>query len=164
MAHEILTVRNIEQQAAFLELDGQISDGFWENVRPFDHYKPWCKAAVVVASPGTGHKDLGRNFWAARDNYNFTAKALLDVVGLRMLGLVRIARALGIEAARDFEFLVGCDGQLQDSKDANALVGPGGKYNPVDVLGALACTDYTLRDLRRDLNDLKVIIKNGNGR
>lgn len=159
MATPILTVRNIEQQAAFLELDGQISDGMWENARPFDHYKPWCNATVVVASPGTGDRDLGRNFWAARDNYNFSSKALLDVVGLRMLGYVRIARRLGIEAARDFEHKIDCNGSLYDDKDTNALIGPGGKYNEAVVRGALHDSNYTMRDLRRALNDLKQIVK-----
>lgn len=62
----ILNVRNIEQAAAFLELDGQLSDGMWENTKPYDHWKPWCDAAVVIEP-----NNVGRNFFAPKDNYNF---------------------------------------------------------------------------------------------
>lgn len=152
----ILTVRNVEQAAAWIELDGQISDGQWENVRPYDHYKVWCDAEVKVA---VGDEKLGRNFYAMKDNYNFSEKSLLDVVGLRMLGIVRIARRLGLDAAKDFEFKVDCDGQLVDNKDVAALVGPGGKYSLTEVLAALNDDSYKMRDLRRDLNDLKQIVR-----
>lgn len=64
------------------ELRGQLSDGYWENARNAGgtpHWRPWCDAKAVVdpANPG-------RDFFAAREAYNFTAPDLLDVVGDRM--------------------------------------------------------------------------------
>lgn len=148
-----LTVRNIEQAAAWLELDGQLSDGFWENARPGDHWRPWCEAEIVVGD------DVGRDFAASRVNYDFAAKALLDVVGKRMLGLVRIARAHGIGAASALEFAVACeDGMLEDSVyTAPKLKAAGITYE--QAMHALADTSYTMSLLRRDLNDLKAIVR-----
>src|SRR5476649_430202 len=108
MVKETLTVRNIEQAAAWLELDGQISDGFWENATPHDHYKPWCNAMVRVANTGEPIEVLGRNFYARKDNYNFTSPELLDVVGKRMLATVRIARRFGLEVASILEHVSSC--------------------------------------------------------
>ena len=30
------------------EITGQLSDGRWENTRPYDHWKFWCNAEVIV--------------------------------------------------------------------------------------------------------------------
>ena len=162
MTIKTLAVRNIEQQALFLELDGQLSDGFWENAKPYDHYKPWCEAKVVVDPT-----NVGRNFWAQKKNYNFSAKALLDVVGLRMLATVRIARAFGYEVASILEFAAGCDGKIHahymDSSAvffsrAAAVAGYDTEQFVAMLHLAVADNSYTMRDMRRDLNDLKTVV------
>lgn len=163
MTAPTLRVRNIEQAAAWLELDGQLSDGFWENSRPYDHWRPWCDAKIVIDP-----KNVGRNFYASKSNYNFTAKELIDVVGLRMLAIVRIARALGLDVAAQLEHAPDCvDGRIDWSaswnqdravKIAEVLgIYPIEVKNRVDI--ALADESYTMTDLRRDLNDLKTIVK-----
>ena len=86
MAREygVLTVRNQAQKILFdEEMSGQISDGMWENTRPYDHWEPWCAAEVVVG------ENVGRNFYAKKDNYNLNNKELLDIVGDRMLEAVQ---------------------------------------------------------------------------
>jgi hypothetical protein len=75
-----LNVRNEAQKVLMEELDGQISDGMWENARPMDHWIVWCDAEVVVDPT-----NVGRDFYAMKDNYNLTSKDLLDVVGDRMI-------------------------------------------------------------------------------
>lgn len=76
-----LNVRNQAQKILLeKELQGQISDGYWENASPHDHWKPWCNCDVVV-----NPENLGRTFWARKDNYNLNNKDLLDIVGDRML-------------------------------------------------------------------------------
>jgi hypothetical protein len=75
-----LNVRNEAQKVLMEELDGQISDGMWENARPYDHWKVWCEARVVVDPT-----NVGRDFWAMKDNYNLTSRLLLEVVGDRMI-------------------------------------------------------------------------------
>lgn len=87
MSDGILRVRNVAQKVLWEEeLSGQISDGHWENSGPNDHWQPWCNATIVVDPD-----HVGRNFWARRESYNFTAKDLLDVVGERMVEAVRLA-------------------------------------------------------------------------
>lgn len=80
------TLRTTVQCALFQqELKGQLSDGYWENSRPFDHWKPWCSATVRVG------RRVGRNFHVAKDNYAFDNRDLLDWVGDRMLTIARKA-------------------------------------------------------------------------
>ena len=79
-----LAVRNEAQRILFVEeIAGQISDGAWENARPFDHWIVWCDADVIVDPD-----NVGRDFYARKDNYGITRKDLLDIVGERMLGSV----------------------------------------------------------------------------
>lgn len=63
------------------ELIGQLSDGNWENSRPYEHWKRPCRAEVAVASPST---QLGPNFTPAR-KYNFKAVYSNETVRARML-------------------------------------------------------------------------------
>lgn len=168
-----LVVRNIEQAAAWLELDGQLSDGFWENDRPYDHWEPWCAATVVVADPG---QPVGRDFMARRTAYNFTSPELVDVVGLRMLALVRIARHVQpstgyvkslkprarLAIAQILEHAPECEtGRIdwtQNWNDKSAQLATYG-VTPADVDKALADESYGMVDLVKDLRDLKAIVK-----
>ena len=82
-----LAFRNQAQKVLFdEELRGQISDGFWENAGPWEHWKPWTSMDLhVIVDPD----NVGRDFHARKDNYNLAAKALLDIVGERMVDAVR---------------------------------------------------------------------------
>ncbi len=78
---------NKVQAALFqFKLLGQISDGYWENSRPYDHYKAFSKVEIVVdpANPGM------TNIWPKR-SYNFAAPDLVDVVGSRMVNIANLA-------------------------------------------------------------------------
>ncbi len=65
------------------ELQGQISDGKWENT-PGNPWEDWTSAKVIVDP-----RNPGRNFFTTKDNYQLNAKDLLDVVGDRMIEDVR---------------------------------------------------------------------------
>lgn len=79
-----IRVRNRAQKILLEgELQGQISDGLWENT-PGNPWSDWSNADVVVDPD-----HLGRNFYTRKDNYQLNAKALLDVVGDRMVESVR---------------------------------------------------------------------------
>lgn len=65
------------------ELQGQISDGQWENASN-NPWQDWSNAKVVVDP-----RNPGRNFNTRKDNYNLNSKALLDVVGDRMVDDVK---------------------------------------------------------------------------
>lgn len=76
-----LRLRNNIQKALFEEeLRGQLSDGYWENAGPREHWKPWCNATIVVDP-----HNVGRDFPVNRDRYGFSSPLLLSYVGGRML-------------------------------------------------------------------------------
>jgi hypothetical protein len=80
-----LAVRNEAQRILFEdELKGQLSDGRWENSRPYGHWECWADATVVVDPD-----NVGRDFYARRDGYCLTERDLLDAVGERMLEMVQ---------------------------------------------------------------------------
>ncbi len=152
---KVLFVENIEQAALWLELDGQLSDGHWENARPYDHWKVWCSAEVVVAPAG---QPVGRTFAAMKDSYNFTSRELLEVVRLRMLSIVRIARACGLQVAADLEHAPDCaDGRIDWSREWNKGRAVGVTAAQVDA--AIADETYGMQDMLRDLRALKAIVK-----
>jgi hypothetical protein len=86
-----LIVNSMEQKIIFYcEMEGQISDGQWENATPHDHYKAWClKWDEIEVRP---NKVVGRNFYAVKDNYNFSNWELLEVVGDRILTKINLYR------------------------------------------------------------------------
>lgn len=152
-----ITFRTIEQAALWLELDGQISDGAWENALPNNHWEVWCEATVAVGP------NVGRNFRARKDNYDFTRKDLLDVVAPRMLAIVRIARKLGLEVAAQLE-------HAPDTKDGTIDWNATWMRDRIvwlrerdihldDVDAAIADTSYTHDDMLRDLREMKRIVR-----
>jgi len=97
-----LTLRldNPAQVALFTEeLGGQISDGYWENSNPWEHYKwvpPSERVVVAEYSERTGlfypYTDSSGTTWVrftAPRKYNFGNKVLLDCVSDRMLEYVK---------------------------------------------------------------------------
>ena len=67
------------------ELLGQISDGMWENSRPWDHWKSPCNAEVKIDAENP--RRVGRR----TRKYNFTDGQLLEWVGDRMIILANMA-------------------------------------------------------------------------
>lgn len=157
-----LRVRNIEQAALFqLEIVGQLSDGMWENSTPREHWRPWCKCNVVV-----NDKNVGRDFWAPRDRYALASKSLLDVVGKRMLTYVKLARKYGIKLAGQIEtVLCDLDGSFIGVKSNQSewyrkeLETVMASVDIIDAMHVIEADTYTMRDLRRDLNELRVAMQ-----
>lgn len=89
------------------ELKGQMSDGYWENSRPHDHWKIMCDAEVTHAFHADLDSDvIGKNFKPMR-KYNFNDKSLVDCVGERMIGFVKFYTAFPdayYDDHWDFEF------------------------------------------------------------
>lgn len=75
-----------EAQILFMaEMQGQISDGMWENASPRMHFQVWVRltfADTIVDAENPGR--CGSTIYVRKNNYNFTSKELLDVVGDRM--------------------------------------------------------------------------------
>lgn len=160
-----LYLRNPDQVALFeFELKGQLSDGHWENATPGDHWRSWCLSKVVVGDP------VGRDFDVRRDRYGLSSPFLLDIVGGRMLGQVRLARAFGFEAVRDdLESFIECNGNFKVGIYLKSMLGTGyfadkwaalkGKYQLDDLLKALNDEAYGRRELVKDLRDIGRIMK-----
>lgn len=151
------------------EFLGQISDGMWENTRPLDHWRAWCNADIKVG------ENVGRDFYALKDNYNLCSKELLDIVGNRARLYVKIARAFGEDAIEPLHYLF-----AEDSDDhvflnqlpsyiANPDPNPEGwaykirakllTFDFDDVKAEVAAQTYSNKDLLADLREIKAAMK-----
>ena len=154
-----LYVKNQAQKIIFVhEMQGQLSDGFWENSRPWGHYKPWCRTEVSISD------NVGRDFYAEKSNYNFANKGLLDVVGDRILMKVKAAllgfseEAISVmpNSLQDYEW------HLEQSEMSSNEYWTR-KIEKMNSLGINASTvkaiedfnGYTLKDLKKDCNELR---------
>ncbi len=158
MTDKIVFANNVQKALWENQLRGQISDGVWENSRPYDHYKVWCNAEVTVAKNG---EPTGRNFWAQKDNYNLLAP--IEYIGERML----VTAALG-------EMFPNFEGQLPESADdfkSYAKWAAEGKEWAIKQLAAWAEAGitpeavseaegkFTMKQLRKELSAMKKIIR-----
>lgn len=74
------------------ELQGQISDGAWENAGPVDHWKFWCDLSVKVDD---SNPRIVAEGYCPRNTYGINRKDLLEVVGSRMMSIAVVAKFLG---------------------------------------------------------------------
>jgi hypothetical protein len=142
------------------ELKGQISDGYWENSKPYDHYKQPCKSTVVVDP-----NNIGMDFFPSR-KYNFSAPSLLEVVGERMRMFVLISRlypTLSIQALRLFDYgeWVWEPARIDYAKQLKelAVIGITSYAQMQSVCKSLDMNSYPNSELKTDLNQLKVVFK-----
>jgi hypothetical protein len=162
-----LYVNNERQVALFhLELQGQISDGHWENSGPNDHWQPWCNADAVVR-PGR----TGRDFYAPKDTYMLHAKSLLEVVGERMMIAVRLTVRFGVDNASVLSGLFELmdnnfgmptyDGAYYDGVRARIVSCMNELGTTLDEVRAIGedSSSYGMEDLKNDLRDLRKIFK-----
>jgi hypothetical protein len=84
---KVINFENRIQKALFdHELKGQISDGYWENSKPYDHYKSFSGVETRVDP-----EKPGKSGFFTRRSYNFANKELFDVVGKRMVAIANLA-------------------------------------------------------------------------
>lgn len=170
--------RNQNQVVLFeKELKGQISDGMWENSSPRRHYELPCLAVAYVAKT---EAEVGRNFHAR--TYNFVNSELLDVVADRMINLVKLSQAFPHIALED---IFDIDTNARDTVESWNRYASTVKYyhdkivkvcqlvgqtdNVCEVMSTeeliskleagLNSVTYTLKDLRKDLNEMKACWK-----
>lgn len=84
-----LYLPSMETKIIFMcEMQGQISDGMWENSRPFGHWKKWSSLTwddVIVSS-----ELFGRVFEVPFSKYAFSDRELLKIVGKRLLFKIKL--------------------------------------------------------------------------
>jgi len=171
-----IAFRNIQQAALFeLEIKGQLSDGMWENAKPHDHWEPWSDADCVVATDRT---NIGRNFYAYKENYGLNSLDLLDCIGGRMIAIAKLAQLTEdfeqINILKDFfettldkdnkliwAGLPEYEGEYWDLKrlDMSAAVMSLEKIHGDAVLYLVMNSNYFFKHLREDLADMAKIIK-----
>ena len=85
----VLHFENEVQKALWeVELAGQISDGKWENTKPFNHWIFWGNVQTVVDGKlGVEINGIGPE----KSNYNFNSRELLEIVGDRMVAFANAA-------------------------------------------------------------------------
>jgi len=171
------------------EITGQLSDGRWENSRPFDHWKFWCSlTANFDESLEEGICIKNDYHYISRKNYNLASKELLDVVGSRMVAKCIFAMVLdsfdfdwnSVNENGNREVLYNYMNAIDYFNDCKSLddwkiwisemVAKHGDYwNRYNILTEsminryLALKEanaYTMKDLRKDLNAMKLVMKN----
>jgi len=161
-----LHVESPVQKALFLqELSGQISDGYWEDARPIDHYQYWSLSFDQVIVDGT----LSHNFYAPR-KYNFLASDLLGIVGDRMLFYAKMT-ILFPDVAFALLQKHNMPDDVEELQNVVRYAANGEEYwiNKLafyteigltqDVLDAVeAYNGYDMQDLRKDLQALKTAV------
>lgn len=138
------------------ELSGQISDGMWENTRPYEHWKVWGRAECRV-----NPLNVGVNFYPRKNNYNFASPELLDCVGGRMLNIANMTEN-GIDSkdSRDFD-----DFDYKRASTYNEEYWQKKCARFIEVFGSeegykKACTgSYDMKKLKKELNEMKKIIR-----
>ena len=170
----IINFRNEIQVTLYeCELKGQISDGYWEDSRPLDHWICMCKAKAKVGEP------LGPNFYPMR-TYNFAAKSLIDVVGQRMLFQAKLKMLfphLSLQVIRELaDDLVDCETGESIVKELVELAKKKDYWKKQLILAKQSLNveteqelenvvkriidfkGYDLRKLRKDLRDMSQIV------
>lgn len=164
------TVKNLEQKALFFgELQGQISDGKWENTVPTNHWQNWCSLEWNQVEVG---ENIGRNFWVVKDNYNLTAPDLLEVVGERMLFMVKLVHLFPEVVApiikKDHwmlpESLAEYNGWMTKKNLQEYEIDQMAKLAQMGFTWEMAIkadTDntYTMKEMKKDLTELKKAFK-----
>ena len=165
--NRICFVRNLAQKVLMdFELKGQMSDGHWENAR--QDWRVWCDTKFLVSIDdrlGT----IGISDWKKRTaRYNLAAKDLLDVVGDRMMASVRVCqrfpRLVNHQSAAEHCAEAALNNESYDWDWAKEYLSTVekviGKENMEEFNRVAKDTSlYTMKQMRKDLKDLKEIMK-----
>lgn len=76
------------------EITGQLSDGAWENTRPYNHWEPWSNLMVKKGTP-----EVKANMYFPKTSYNLLS--LLQYIEERMINFGRFAKANGYNEKYD---------------------------------------------------------------
>jgi hypothetical protein len=143
------------------EIKGQLSDGMWENSRPWGHARFWLYLESDTCVLGE-KACVTSDGYARKVGYNLTG--LIKYVGDRMVAYGRMALAGGDEdACRAAEYmpdtleewerrLRDCDWQY--SSVANQMVAV-----DHELASLFYGTLYHMKDLRKDLREIKRVMK-----
>lgn len=167
-----LNVANLPQKIIFCcEMVGQISDGKWENARPFDHWRPICQIGNWN-TVGIDPLNTGFTFrFIGKTNYNFADPVLLRIVGPRMILKIKLAlmypEIVLPLLERDHWLIPSSAAVLEGMLTSNDAyyISQASKLRNYGVtmemlMNASNNEDlYTMKDLRRDCRELMRIVR-----
>ena len=166
-----LNVGTIAQKIAFLFMaKGQISDGMWENARPYEHWKSW--SSLNWNNVNVDPSNVGRDFSVLKDNYNLNSNELVEIVKDRLIFMIKlymlypdIAEELFIEEIT-FENPNSFDFYTKETT-SSYLKACAAKINELGVSKEMLqkvaeSSVYGLPELRRDLAGLRKAMKTWN--
>lgn len=159
------------------EVQGQLSDGYWENTRPLTHWKFWCHTTAKVDPSSVPHVIVNKNAhgYCYKKNYNIVGLMNIKfddgtyVLRDRMLKYGRMAKAATALADcnvnfRTAEYMPATFEEFRTSKTNGKW-----QYDFVakymeNVSEELAAkfyeSTYTVKELKRDLLEIKMAMKN----
>lgn len=76
------------------ELQGQFSDGMWENSNPREHWVFWCRLTPTLDPVGVPRVETGSGYLCLKERYGLTKLMSNDDCLHHMLNIGRMARAL----------------------------------------------------------------------
>lgn len=133
------------------EIVGQLSDGAWENSKPWDHWKFWGNLDVKKGSP-----QVKGGGWARRTGYNL--HSLISVIGDRMINMARLAKAIGkpltYDQARAAEYLPDTPEEFAKAKIPSYVQAYMKKLKKSDIKKYYE-TSYGKSELNNDLKYIK---------
>ena len=150
-----ITFRKADQATLFdLEIVGQLSDGYWENTNPMGHWKLWCTAEVKVG------KNVGRNFYPRKDNYDLLNKDLLTCVAQRMINYVKLARRFSRAEIYILDHFLDIDGEFRGAPVHtgsywDSIRSQLAQYDGEEIKRIVEDNSYTVKELRQDLREMK---------
>lgn len=164
-----INFRNKNQVVLYeCELSGQISDGFWENSKPRNHWKQMTSAKAKVGTP------LGPVGFRPMRTYNFANAQLLEVVGDRMLYWVRLYTAFPSlrpedHWSYDYSTETSVEEILKEASHQKYYADKLAKFKQAvgissdeelqGVLDKINSVSYSMGNLRKDLKDMSRIVR-----
>lgn len=143
------------------EIQGQLSDGMWENTRPFDHWKFWCHTDAVLAFADRMIL-MPEGVHCMKNSYNLNG--LREYVEPRMLAIGRMARAgVPVKDCHAAEYMPTSFEEFKQCKEAGTwkydFVAKHMEAVSVEQAEAFYAATYTVKDLIADLKCIKTAMK-----
>lgn len=160
--------RNFTQKMLWdIEISGQISDGHWEN----SSGESWVFWTSLKTAVDSSNPRVEANIQPSRINFNLSDKNLLDIVGDRMLAIGKMSKITKdetiVKASEYLEHFVFDKTNEQEKIDKfNNIKNDSSDYRskylePIseELFKKWLDVNYTMSNLRSDLNDMKDIMK-----
>lgn len=173
-------VPSSEAKVLFItEIQGQLSDGQWENAKPYDHWEFWCsiKPEEIEVTENKHGLDIlmHKGKFCKRTTYGLTRKDFLDGISERMINAVKQYHALSStmsdseffslrvpESLEDFDWFVNKAEEANKPDDYFARTVNKWVENGITrdfLVRVLENDNYNLKALKKDLSALASAMK-----